>query len=182
MSNSLFDQLKKSGLVNDKQARQTKQSQYQSQKQQKGKNKPAPQADETKQLAQQTQAEKLERDRQLNQQRKEESERRAVVAQIKQLIESNRVIDSGGDISYHFTDGNVVKRLYLNANIHKELSHGRLAIAKLNDRYELVPPIVADKIRERDASQVIYCGKTVDNVTPEDDPYAAYKVPDDLMW
>ncbi len=182
MSNSLFDQLKKSGLVNDKQARQTKQNQYQSQKQQKGKKARPIQADEAKQLAQQTLAEKLERDRQLNQQRKDESERKALVAQIKQLIETNRIDNRDGEIAYNFTDGNVIKRLHLNADVHKELSNGRLVITKLNGRYELVAAVVADKIRERDASYLIASANTAETTTAEDDPYAAYKVPDDLMW
>lgn len=181
MSNSLFDQLKKSGLVNDKQARQTKQSQYQSQKQQKGKKALPAQADEAKQLAQQRLTEKLERDRQLNQQRKDEAERKAVAAQIKQLIETNRIDNRDGEIAYHFTDGSVIKRLHLNANIHKEITAGRLLIAKLNGGYELVPRTVADKIRERDASYIIYIDETAATTTA-DDPYAAYQVPDDLMW
>lgn len=182
MSNSLFDQLKKSGLVNDKKARQVKQSQYQSQKQQKGKKgQPAP-VDEAKQLAQQAHTEKLERDRLLNQQLKEEAERKAIVAQIKQLIETNRIDNRDGEIAYNFTDGAVIKRLHVTANIHKDLSNGHLTIVKLGDRYELVPNVVADKIKQRDTSYIIACASTAETATAEDDPYAAYQVPDDLMW
>jgi len=180
MSNSLFDQLKKSGLVNDKKARQVKQEQYQSQKQQKGKKAP-PTADEAKQLAQQALTEKFERDRLLNQQRKKEAEHKAITAQIKQLIESNRITNRDGEIAYNFTDGSVIKRIHVNANVHKELSSGHLTIVKLNGRYELVPSAVADKIKQRDASYIIACAST-EATAAKDDPYAAYKVPDDLMW
>lgn len=181
MSNSLFDQLKKSGLVNDQKARQVKQNQYQDQKQQKGKKgQPAP-IDEVKLLAQQALTEKLERDRQLNQQIKKEAEHKAVAAQINQLIETNRVTDRNGEIAYNFTDGGVIKRMYVNADVHKALSNGHLAIAKLGDRYELVSSAVASKIKGRDASYII-ASTPLETTMAEDDPYAAYKVPDDLMW
>lgn len=181
MSNSLFDQLKKSGLVNDKKARQAKQSQYQNQKQQKGKKgQPAP-VDEAKLLAQQALTEKLERDRLLNQQLKEEAEQKAIAAQIKQLIETNRIDDRNGEIAYNFTDGTTIKKMYVNAAVHKALSNGQLAIVKLGDRYELVASAVASKIKERDASYII-SSAAVATTMAEDDPYAAYQVPDDLMW
>lgn len=181
MSNSLFDQLKKSGLVNDKKARQVKQEQYQSQKQQKGKT-AQPTADEAKQLAQQAQAEKLERDRLLNQQRKEEAEHKAIAAQIKQLIEANRIDHRDGEIAYNFTDGSVIKRLHVNASLHKALGSGELAIAKLEGRYELVSSETADRIRERAPRYIIAQASATAATAAEDDPYAAYQVPDDLMW
>jgi hypothetical protein len=188
MSNSLLDQLKKSGLVNDKKARQVKQEQYQNQKQQKGKKAP-PTVDEAKQLAQQALTEKLERDRLLNQQRKEESERKAIAAQIRQLIETNRITNRDGEIAYNFTDGSAIKRIHVNASVHQELSSGQLAIVKLDGRYELVPNAAAEKVRERDASYIITHASYIithasvaEATAPEDDPYAVYKVPDDLMW
>ena len=46
---------------------------------------------------------------------------------------------------------------------------------------ELVPRVIADKIAERDASLVVRVNKPVTAVD-EDDPYAAFKIPDDLMW
>ena len=77
MGNSLFDQLKKSGLVDKNKARKVKHSQYKSKKQ-KVKKGSAAQVDEAKLLAQKAHAEKVERDRKLNQQRKEAAERNAI--------------------------------------------------------------------------------------------------------
>ncbi len=45
----------------------------------------------------------------------------------------------------------------------------------------MVPRVIADKIAERDASLVVRVKKT-DTAVEADDPYAAYQVPDDLMW
>jgi uncharacterized protein YaiL (DUF2058 family) len=181
MGNSLFDQLKKSGLVDENKAKKVKHSQYKSKKQ-KSKKGSADQVDEAKLLSQKAQAEKMERDRLLNQQRKEEAERKAIAAQIKQLIETNCVKDRDGDIGYNFIDTNVVKHLYVSEEIYKHLMSGRLAIAKLGDGYELVPVPVAEKIKQRDAQCIILCDHVAEPEQGEDDPYADYKIPDDLMW
>ena len=70
MGNSLLEQLKKSGLVDKNKAKQVKHSQYKSQKQ-KTKGGSGDKVDEAKRLAQKAHAEKVERDRRLNQQKKD---------------------------------------------------------------------------------------------------------------
>lgn len=181
MGNSLFEQLKKSGLVDDKKAKKAKHSQYKSTKQ-KGKKNAAAQLDETRLRAQKIHTEKVEHDRQLNQMKKEEAEHKAITAQIKQLIETNRVKDTDGDVVYNFTDAKVVKRIYISEQVHKSLMSGRLAIAKLGEGYELVPMPVADKIKQRDEQCIIMCEHSAKAELVEDDPYADYRIPDDLMW
>jgi hypothetical protein len=181
MGNSLFDQLKKSGLVDKNKAQKVKQSQYKSKKK-KGKKVSADQIDEAKLLAKKAHAEKVERDRQLNQQRKENADRKAIAAQIKQLIETNRVTDRDGDNVFNFTDANVIKRIYVSEQVHKHLTSGRLAIAKLEEGYELVPVPVAERIKQRDEQCIIMCEHTAESESDEEDLYADYKIPDDLMW
>lgn len=181
MGNSLLEQLKKSGLVDKSKAQKVKHSQYKNKKQ-KTKKGAADQLDETKQLAQKAQVEKVERDRQLNMQQKEEAERKAIAAQIKQLIETNRIEDRDGDITYNFTDANVVKRIHVSEQVYKHLMSGRLAIVKLGEGYELVPSPVAEKIKQRDTQCIILSEYNAEPDQDEDDPYADYKIPDDLMW
>jgi len=181
MSNSLFDQLKKSGLVDDKKARKHKQEKHKSKKN-KPKKGQAASADEATMLAQQAQANKLANDRLLNQQRKEQAERKALVTQINQLIESNKETQRDGEVTYNFTDGTLIKHLYVNETIHKQLSLGFLAIAKLNDSYELVPTPVAEKIKQRAPERIILCTTEKQPEKDEEDPYADYQIPDDLMW
>ncbi len=41
--------------------------------------------------------------------------------------------------------------------------------------------MIGEKIAQRDASIVVQIKKKVQEVE-EDDPYADYKIPDDLMW
>ncbi|MBN4079402.1 DUF2058 domain-containing protein [Beggiatoa alba] len=181
MGNSLFEQLKKSGLVDDKKAKKAKHNQYKNNKQ-KSKKGTTAKVDEATLLAQKAQAEKVERDRQLNKTKKAEAEHKAISAQIKQLIETNRIENYHGDVIYNFTDANVIKRIHISEEIHQHLTSGRLAIAKLGERYELVPTPVADKIKQRDEQYIITCEPSTEAEVIKDDPYANYKIPDDLMW
>ncbi len=66
--------------------------------------------------------------------------------------------------------------------------NGRLAIARLlvdnnsEGEYAIIPASVADKIAQRDASSIVlHCALSAEE-QDEDDPYADFKVPDDLMW
>lgn len=181
MGNSLIVQMKKAGLVNKTQASRAKQDQYKNKKQ-KSKKGSAVQLDEAKLLAQKAQAEKVERDRQINLQKKEEAERKAIAAQIIQLIETNRVEDRDGDVAYNFTDGNLVKRFFVSEQIATHLMSGKLFIAKLGEDYELVSKAVAEKIKQRDEQCIINNENTIEVEQDEDDPYADYKIPDDLIW
>lgn len=176
---SLQDQLLKAGLVDNKKANKIKKIKHK-QARQKQKNK-VETADEAKIAAQRSQAEKVERDRQLNQQRKAEAERKAIAAQVRQLIEMNRQSRDDGELAYSFTDGALVKRIHVTAAQLKQLSNGRLCIVSLDEQYELIPTLVAEKIQQRDETTQILSNQSTE-MPDEDDPYADYQVPDDLMW
>ena len=176
---SLQDQLLKAGLVDDKKANKIKKNRHKQLKK-KQKNK-IETVDEAKLAAQHAHAEKVERDRQLNLQRKAEAEQKAIRAQVRQLVELNRQPREDGDISYSFTDGALIKHILVTGAQLKQLSNGRLCIIRLDEQYELIPTLVADKIRQRDESVQILGNQSTE--TPdEDDPYADFQVPDDLMW
>ncbi len=183
---SLQEQLLKSGLVSSGQARSAK-SEKQKQAKQQHHNKTIV-VDEAKELAEKARLEKAEKDRELNLQRKQEEERKQLAAQVKQLIEQNRLkltVDLNGQhddsFAYHFTDNNKVKTLYVSKPIRDQISQGRLAIVKLGQQYEVVPVEIAEKIKARDeASIVVNQGTKIE--ASQQDPYAAYQVPDDLTW
>lgn len=177
---SLQDQLMKAGLVDAKKAKQTQKDKRKAAKIQ-NKSKQVV-VDETKLQAQQAQAEKAARDRELNAQLKAEADRKAIAAQIKQLITLNTQSKGHGDIAYNFTDGKQIKKIFVSAAVQNLLVRGRLIIVKLGDSYELVPFPVAEKIAERDESVVIALRTAQDAQSDEDDPYADYQIPDDLMW
>jgi uncharacterized protein YaiL (DUF2058 family) len=48
--------------------------------------------------------------------------------------------------------------------------------------YAVITLQVAEKTRERDDGHFIVIAEQTDGQMDEDDPYAAYQIPDDLMW
>jgi len=178
MADSLADQLLKAGLVNGAKANQAKKARKKKHKQQlKSK---TGSLDESKLAAQQALAEKKEKSRQLNQKKESESQAKAIAAQIKQLIEKNAIARQG-DIAFNFADAGKVRKIWVDVKVQNGLGKGQLAIVKLGDGYELVPAIIANKIAQRDTSYVLWVNDKAE-IVDEDDPYADYQIPDDLMW
>ena len=177
MSNALRDQLLKAGLADAKKVKKVKKEKHQL-KTQAGK-KTVPD-NQTATLAQQAKAEQVERDRELNRQKQAELAQKAIAAQVKQIIETN-AISSKGDVGFNFVDGKLVKKLYVSSKLHDELSRGLVAIARLAEQYILIPAQVAEKVMQRDAASIVLLN-TTQQQPDEDEPYADYQIPDDLMW
>jgi len=183
MAISLQDQLLNSGLIDKSKANQVKKGKYKQTKQQR--NSKTTQTDEATLLAQKSRAEKQAKDRELNLKKQAEAEEKAIVAQIKQLIKENAQAKAKGDegVAYNFSDNNIVKKIYVSEKTLQHISNGKLAIVKYDSTYELVPAIVAEKIKQRDASYVLLMNdKTQEEADASDDPYADFQIPDDLMW
>jgi uncharacterized protein YaiL (DUF2058 family) len=179
LTNSLHEQLLKAGLVDEKKLQKAKKAKQRKEKEQRhSKQKPQ---DESVRLAQQAKAREAERNRELNRLRQEEAQRKEVQAQVRQLIEQNRIDLKDCEIPYNFNDDGKIRRLYVNEKLQDQLSQGRMGIVKLADRYEVLPREVMEKVTQRDASFVILLNDKTQAEDP-DDPYAVYKVPDDLMW
>ncbi|AUO21933.1 MULTISPECIES: DUF2058 domain-containing protein [Pseudomonas] len=181
MSISLRDQLLKAGLVNQKQAKQVGKEK---QKQQRLVHKGQAEADDSQaRLAIQAHAEKVKRDQELNRQQQEKAEAKARVAQVKQLIETSRLPKLTTEDYYNFVDDKKVKRLSVNTLMRNKLSNGSLAIVHHGGGYEVIPREAALKIQERAPERIVQMNVLTESQVPdEDDPYAAYQIPDDLMW
>jgi uncharacterized protein YaiL (DUF2058 family) len=176
---SLQDQLLKAGMVDKKKAKQITQEKRKQAKQAKG----TVIIDESKEAAKRALAEKAERDRKINRQRQDEADKKAIHAQIIQLISLNKIDRRGGEIAYQFTDGKKIKKLYVDTLLQTQLIKGVIALVKLKDGYELVPAAIAEKIKQRDESVIlVHNTQSSTDLVAEDDPYAAYQIPDDLMW
>ena len=176
---SLQDQFLKAGLVNKTKVKLVNQDKS---KQKKVERQTGTQSvDEARLAALEIQKKNAERARELNAQRDAVAKQKAIAAQIAQMVQQNRQSKGAGDIAYNFTFGTKIERIYVSAAVQTHLMAGRLVIVCLNGNTELVPRVIADKIAERDASLVVRVNKTTTAVD-EDDPYAAYQIPDDLMW
>ena len=176
---SLQDQLLNAGLVDKKKAKQLKQE---LRKEAKVRQKGQTPLDDSKEQVKRNLLEKTERDRQLNKQQQEVVEKKAIKAQISQLIKMNRIKRERGDIAYQFTDGTRIKKIYVTEQLQKDLVNGRLAIAKLGNDFELLPSAAAEKIRQRDPQVIVLLNTYEVMDVDEEDPYAEYQIPDDLMW
>lgn len=176
---SLQDQLLKAGLADEKKARSVRNEKRKQRKQQP---KGSVQVNEAEIRARKAREEKAERDRQLNLERQKEAEKKAIQAQIRQLVETNRLDRSKADTSYQFVDGKKIKKILVDDTMVDQLSRGRLAIVRLGEDYNIVPEKVARKIMERDESAVIVLHDRTQDDQGDDDPYAGYEIPDDLMW
>lgn len=179
MANSFGDQFLKAGLVNKARLAEAQKAKS---KQQKQKHKQKIETVDAATLAaRQAAAEAAERDRELNRRRQEEAEHKAVQAQIRQLIELNR-LPRDGEVGYNFQDGTTIRKIFVTEQIRDRLARGQLAIARCDDGYAVIPAAVADRILQRDADSIVSRAAAQPQAGDEDDAYADYQVPGDLMW
>ncbi len=150
MGNPFQDQLLKTGLINKKQANKAKREKHLNRKQKKGKSQ-----SEMSSKAQEMQAAQAMRTRELNLQRNEKNRQCEQRAQVKQLIEQNRLDRDDRGEPYHFVEQNKIKRLFVSEEMTDQLSRGQLAIVKLDNSYEVVPAKVARQIASRDKEAVV---------------------------
>lgn len=180
---SLQDQLLKAGMVDAKKAKQVAKDKRRHAKQVR---RGEAEVDNTAKIAaQQAQANKANKAREHNQEAVQRANERAIGAQIIQLIERHRIGHHKGDIGYQFVDKKKIKKIYVDNIQQRQLERGHIAIVRLAAAYELVPAAVAGKIEQRDPTLVVLLNTQAprnQEVDQEEDPYADFKVPDDLMW
>lgn len=185
MSMSLRDQLLQAGLITKKQAEQAARPQHH-QRQDRAPKKPPSAVEEQRRAAQaaaqKAQAEKQAQDQARNRQQQEKAERKARHAQIKQLVEQNRLPKLDSEELFNFIDGTRIRRIPVNADMRLRLGNGQLRIVRCEGRYEVVPGAIAERIAERDVRAVIPQATAADTKPDENDPYKDYVVPDDLIW
>ncbi|MBS3965026.1 MAG: DUF2058 domain-containing protein [Methylomonas sp.] len=178
--NPLQAQLLKSGLASEAKAREVK---AEKRKQDKLKrNNGVDIIDDIKLGAEQARQHQIERDRELNRQRKDADDRKALMAQIQQLAELNRIAQQVDGQSYQFNDDNKVKTVHVSPNVRTALIDGRVGIVRLASGHAIVPAEIARRIQARDAGSVVVLNQPAQQTAAEDDPYAAFQIPDDLLW
>lgn len=175
---TLQEQMLKAGLVSSKKMAKV----------QRTAKKSRVQAREAREAVEENKKAQLERDKQLSEQQKQAVLAKEYKAQVKQLIEMNRITVARGDIGFNFTDNNLIKKIMVDKPTQTQLINGRLAIARLavdnkpEGEYAIISAVVAEKIAQRDASSIVLHSALSQDEQDEDDPYADFKVPDDLMW
>lgn len=180
--NPLQEQLLKAGLVKKSKLAEV------AREQNKARHSKGPSALNEIQLeAERARAEKVERDRALAAQSKAQARIAELRAQARQIIEDKKVPRSG-ESEYRFSVDGAIRTVLVNQDLRNKLSGGALVIVRVDERFELLPRDVADKVRERDAAMIVLDhGQNASSESPaatsEDDAYyAQFKVPDDLIW
>jgi uncharacterized protein YaiL (DUF2058 family) len=180
MSMSLRDQLLAAGLGTKKQAKQATPP-----KKAPSRHQPPPVSPE-KLAANRALAAKNARDQELNRRQQEKAAAKARRAEVKQLIEQNRLPPVQSEEHFNFADGTRLARVPVTAELRERLIKGNIAIVRYEGHYALVPTEVVGRIRERDEHAVVThedapaAGITA--AAEKDDPYKDFVVPDDLVW
>jgi len=181
MNNPFQDQLLKAGLVTKKQVQKAKQDKSRTRKKQQH-SKKEELVDENKIKAQQAAQEKAKRDRELNKKKEDQARQKAISIEINQLIENNCLArDEDCEIVYNFEHNNKIKRIYVNAEMKQHIIQGKLGIARIEGRYELVPQTTAERIQQRNEKRVVIFNEA-QQTENKNDPYSDFEIPDDLTW
>jgi hypothetical protein len=133
---------------------------------------------------------KLARDQALEQKKRDKAARKERAAQVRQLVEPNALPRLETDDFYNFVHEGRIARVGVDAARRAALIDGSLAIVRSHGQFLVVPAEVATRVREREPRAIVHrgAGDATDAAdagaaTPaEDDPYAKFKVPDDLVW
>jgi uncharacterized protein YaiL (DUF2058 family) len=176
VGNSLADQLLKAGLVDKTKANKADKERRKQTKQQRKSRKPA------QNTSSPIDTEKRERDRELNKSRNEARKQREIAAQIKQLVGNSKHPrgNKEDDTPFYFENKGKIKKMFVSSETHDLITSKRLFVVNCNGEFELVPAETAEKIRQLNPSLVI--DPPEESESTEDDDYADYKVPDDLIW
>jgi len=176
---SLQDQLLKSGLVNKKKANKlTNEKRNHKKKVKHGLAKEDTLKDEIKKAKE---AKRL-RDIELNKIKQQAVNKRAEQGMVKQMLEQHGVKDYQGDVEYNYVLDGKIKTVMVNKQIRAGLIDGRVAICTLDDQFYIISKDKAERIAEVDETVLALFNETVEQEITEDDPYADYQIPDDLMW
>ncbi|MEN1925808.1 DUF2058 domain-containing protein [Luteimonas qiangzhengi] len=179
--NPLQQQLLKAGLVKKSKVAEIARQQV------KARHGKAPPTDaDIQREAERARAEKAERDRAIEAERKAKARQAEMRAQARQIIQDRKVPRSG-ESEYRFTADGAIRTLLIDDDQRKKLAAGALVIARLDDRYELLPRVAGDKVRERDPALVVLDhgqAEGADGALSDEDAayYAKFEVPDDLIW
>ena len=180
--NPLQEQLLKAGLAKKSKVAEVARAQDKA-RHAKGNKDP----DDIRREAERAREEKVARDRALAAEQKARAQAAELKAQARQIIRDKK-LPAEGESEYRFTADGAIRTVLVSDEQRRKLSAGHVVVARLDDRYVLLPRAAGDKVRERDPGLVVLDHGTQADLpaeapSSEDDAYyAQFKVPDDLVW
>lgn len=109
-------------------------------------------------------------------------ERKKLKAQIKELIDSNKLENWKGEVAYRYTVEKRIRELFVTEAVQKQLTNREAAITRLNGDTYLVPIAIAAEIIKINPQWSVFNATDVEEKDTEDDGYSDFQVPDDLQW
>lgn len=177
---SLQEQLLKSGLANKQTANQIR-----SEKRKKNKAVRKRQVNEDTSLQDDLNAKKekqVQIDAQKNQTIKQALDKKSEQGKVKQMVMQLQITDFAGELEYNYVLEGKVKRLLLDDINHNALVKGRISICHVDGVVYMLPTQAAEKIALVDEKYLVLQNDNQPTEIDEDDPYADFQIPDDLMW
>lgn len=180
---SLQEQLLKAGLTTKQKARQANTEKRKKNKQKRsGVKVEASLQEQVKQDLVNAKQAKQDKDMQLNAEKKEALAKKEHVLRIQQILEHHQVTGINGDKEYNYNFDGKVKKLAVDEKSYDAIVSGRLAICGIDEKSYVVTAQTANKLAELDEKVVLVLNENTAEEIDEDDPYAEFQIPDDLMW
>jgi len=182
---SLQDQLLKAGLTTKQKTRQANSDKRKTNKQKRSGVKHDLSLQEiVKNDLTLTKEEKAKKDSELNAEKNKQRAQKETHLRILQILQHHKFTKIAGETEYNYTFNNKVKKLSVDPVTHRALVNGRLAICGLDNITYVVTSETAEKIATLESNIILVQNDKVetDNNVIEDDPYAEFQIPDDLMW
>jgi uncharacterized protein YaiL (DUF2058 family) len=177
---SLQEQLLKAGLANKQSAKQIR-----SEKRKKNKAVRKGQENASTELNDALTSQKVqqaESDLALNQSIKAQHDKKSEIAGVKQMLEQLQIKDFNGELAFNYVQNSKVKTLYVDEINQNALTKGRIGICQFDEKIYLIAAPAAEKIQGVDGSYVLLLNDNQPVAADEEDPYADFQIPDDLMW
>ncbi|MFT7672037.1 MAG: hypothetical protein ACI845_000442 [Gammaproteobacteria bacterium] len=183
MNNPFQEQLLKAGVVSKQQVDKVNRDKNRKNKVKRHNRKAPVELDPAQLAAKKVTDEKTAKDRALNEKKQIQIKNRAISLEIDKLITDNLIKrDKQCELVYNFDHRGKVRRLYVNPKMRQDIIDGKLGMARIEGRYELVPGATAEKIRTRNETRVLIYDQIGEIESPQNDDYADYQIPDDLIW
>lgn len=109
------------------------------------------------------------------------AERKRIKAEIKTIIEAEKIDDTKGESAHSYVIGKRIKQMFVSEAIREKLVDGSLVITRLNGSTFLIPTETGERVRALNPDWVII-GPGDEQTSDIEDEYADYQVPDDLKW
>ncbi len=177
---SLRDQLLKAGLVSSEQAKKAERRTRKQTHQVKKDKAVAQQTRQEQQEQHRQQAEQMrqkrDRDRELNRRREQEKNRKALLAQVRQILQHHRQNDSDAESLFNFQAGKKIRRVRVTPDQQRQLAMGRLGIARNPHDpfdYPIVPRAAAVKLAALGDEFIAVLNPETNRLDDDDDDWPA---------